>query len=77
MAGKVAAMLFEPMRAGLKNEVEWFHHNSKTKPGTLARLGETGEGLAAFGRGFIGMSDDYSRQPNNNVSNSGRSQMMP
>ena len=47
MAGKVAAMLFEPMRAGLKNEVEWFHHNSKTKPGTLARLGETG--FTSFG----------------------------
>ena len=58
----VASMLFDPIRSGLKNEIEVMSH-SKTKPFTLARLGEVPKGFAAFGRGFVGIDD--SRQPNN------------
>ena len=50
------------IRAGLKNEIEVMSH-SKTKPLTLARLGEVPKGFAAFGRGFVGIDD--SRQLNN------------
>ena len=61
MAMAVASMLFDPIRApGLKNEIEVMSH-SKTKPFTLARLGEVPKGFAAFGRGFVGIDD--SRQP--------------
>eukprot|EP01051_Picozoa_sp_SAG22_P002232 SAG22_NODE_98_length_20720_cov_17.226662_19_plen_140_part_00 len=44
-------------------------HKLKSKPMTLDRVKDMPGAIAAFGKGFIG------RAPNNNVSNSGDSQM--
>ena len=53
MAMAVASMLFDPIRApGLKNEIEVMSH-SKTKPFTLARLGEVPKGSPRSGEGLL------------------------
>ena len=69
MALAVASMLFDPIRSGIKNEIEVMSQ-SKTKPFTLDRLKEVPKGFAAFGRGFVGIDD--SRQPNNHESTRGQ-----
>ena len=68
MAMAVASMLFDPIRAGFKNEIEVVSH-SKTIPFTLARLGEVPKGFAAFERGSVGIDD--SRRPNSHESTRG------
>ena len=68
MAMAVASMLFDPIRSGIKNEIEVMSH-SKTKPLTMARMKEIPKGFAAFGRGFVGIDD--SRKPNNHESTRG------
>ena len=68
MAAQAAMMLFDPIRSGFKNEINYVHQ-LKSKPGSLARIKDIKDipgGFAAFGRGFVGIDD--SRQPNNNHS---------
>ena len=68
MAAAAAMMLIDPIRSGFKNELNYVHQ-LKSKPGPLARIKDIPGGVAAFGRGFVGIDD--SRQPNNNHSTRG------
>ena len=70
MATALASMLFDPVMKGLGETLDYSRH-LKSEPMTLDRVKDIPGGFAAFGAGFIG------RHANNNVSNSGRSQMIP
>ena len=52
MATAAAMMLFDPIRSGFKNEINYVHH-LKSKPMTLDRLKNLPSALGAFGRGFV------------------------
>ena len=56
MAAQLATMLFDPIREGFKNEIN-YTSQLKSKPGSLARIKDIPGGVAAFGRGFVGIDD--------------------
>ena len=68
MATALAMSLIDPNISGFGAELDHVHQ-LKSKPMSLARLKDMPGAIAAFGKGFIG------RAPNNNVSNSGDSQI--
>ena len=68
MATTLAMALIDPIMSGFNAELDHVH-KLKSKPMTLDRVKDMPGAFAAFGKGFIG------RAPNNNVSNSGDSQM--
>eukprot|EP01051_Picozoa_sp_SAG22_P003885 SAG22_NODE_197_length_15520_cov_116.311264_7_plen_70_part_00 len=68
MASILASALIDPIISGFGAELD-YTHKLKSKPMTLDRVKDMPGAFAAFGKGFIG------RAPNNNVSNSGDSQM--
>eukprot|EP01051_Picozoa_sp_SAG22_P011436 SAG22_NODE_1099_length_5564_cov_27.088564_6_plen_70_part_00 len=68
MASMLAMSMVEPLIRGFGAELDHVH-KLKSKPLSLARLKDMPGAFAAFGKGFI------DRAPNNNVSNSGGSQI--
>ena len=74
MASAVALALLDPVIKGFRSELK-YTGTLKSKPGSFERIKDIPGGFAAFGRGFVGADKDDERSPNNNVSNSGNSQM--
>ena len=62
MATALAAMLFDPVMKGFKNEMTAMGNDREKNP-----LKRVGHGFASFGRGFVGIDDT----PTNHTSNRG------